>query len=84
MQTAFPLEYIKTMKPTAYDSNFRCNNDGMVLSNEAYAVLEPIFQRWVDRGFSPREIFTIVVGCVSELMCFAVLNHRADASDTEV
>lgn len=57
-----------------FDNNFRYTNTAANLDAEANSVIKPIFDRYVDIGYSPREISCILSNMVNDLECEAVLS----------
>ena len=63
------------MSKTLFQEDFRYNQDGIRLTNLTDQAVGKIFKEYVDNGFSPREIFTIMASVVSDHMCGSVLEH---------
>lgn len=59
-----------------YNEDFSLNDDGAKLDNEATAALEDVFARFVEQGYSPREISQIVGISLNVLELFHVLESR--------
>ena len=58
---------------TLYDQNCRFTDDAQELSDRAFKALEPIFNEFIFKGYSPREIFGLVVGEALDVQLLAVL-----------
>jgi hypothetical protein len=58
---------------TLYNQNCRLTDDAQELSDRAFQALEPIFNEFISKGYSPREIFGLVVGRAMDVQLLAVL-----------
>ncbi len=60
-----------------YDENDYYTPEAIEIENELMKAIAPFFQKWTDRGFSPREISHLSVGVASLLECETILNNRS-------
>ena len=65
------------MKKTLFDADFRYNEDGNAVAEVATEAIGGVMEKYVRRGFSPREIAAILHQIVVEAECDAVLKGKA-------
>lgn len=59
---------------TLFDKDFKLNlKDGAQLHSKTYRLLEQLFDEYVQKGYSPREIAHIMQGAITEKELYTVL-----------
>lgn len=61
-----------------YDKNHRYEPIGMTLDSQATEAIKPIFDRFVEYGFSPREISHMIQSAVDMLELEAVMDKKQE------
>jgi len=61
-----------------YDKNLRYTPEAFKIDEEAYPTVKAIFDRWIEQGYSPREISHILQACVVDYELYSVLDFRDD------
>lgn len=62
-----------------FDKDFRYTQSATDFEAECYTALRPIFDRWVERGWSPRELSHIISAIAhSDLQCSTILGMEAE------
>jgi hypothetical protein len=61
------------MKSLYDEKYFRYTEDAIALSSEAHALLKPAFEKYMEMGYSPREISQIIQTEVGMVECQIVL-----------
>lgn len=59
-----------------YDKNFKYTYEASALADEAQNVLDDLFAKYVDLGYSPREISHILQAVIQDLECSEVLREK--------
>jgi hypothetical protein len=72
------------MKTLYSSKGFRYGEDADSLARETHAALVAIFQKYIEMGYSPREISHIISAEVTDLELDAVLNARPKLSPSRV
>lgn len=68
---------------TLYDKNFRWTPEASALDTRIHEALQPLFEEYVAKGYSPREISHVVHGASMQLELMAVLNPLLQAGEGE-
>lgn len=71
------------MTKSLYGAEERYNPDGMEVDRLAHEVLAPIFQDFVARGYSPREVSHMIVSAALNLEFEFVLGKQFAAMEAE-
>jgi len=50
-----------------YDSEFKLTKIGADLSKKSFTALSPLFNKYMEMGFSPREISHVIAGALKVL-----------------
>lgn len=61
-----------------YDNNFRYTPEADEIATNAFDLLKPLFDKWVNLGYSPREISHLVQGQAFEFELEAVLTKEQE------
>ncbi len=67
-----------------FDENHRYTPDALNLDREASAALQPLFERYLKLGYSPRDIFTIISHAVFDLELDVVMSTKPEVEGTLV
>lgn len=57
-------------------SSFEYSNQARELDAEFVALLTPVYKKWVDKGYSPREISYILNSVAAEVEVFSIFDLR--------
>lgn len=58
------------MKTLFHPKWFSYNEKAAKLDEEVHKAIEPIVEKWIDAGYSPREIESIMFSTMSMIICF--------------
>ena len=64
------------MKKSLFDKNYRYKKETNNLVDKVSKVLEPIFNEYIDKGFSPREIEYIISETSHDLCLTKILDIK--------
>lgn len=64
------------MKSLYSELGFRMNSDATELDREAISALLPIFKKYFDMGYSPREIAHVIHGVATDLELGTILDFE--------
>ena len=56
-----------------YNKDFRYTKEAQILDREAHNAIEYMFDRWLAKGYSPREVSHIIKEAVTDFELEAVL-----------
>lgn len=62
------------IKKSLFDDHHRYTEEAAEIESEIVGKIGNVFDRWVYKGYNPREIYAIISGAVFDAMCDAVIN----------
>ncbi len=60
-----------------YEENFNYSSEALKLDIEFINLVVPLFEHWIEQGYSPREIESIMHGALYEIACIQCIQLRS-------